>query len=143
MAGKAEAKPGRILVFRLPYEGDLLTSIREAVEQAGVETGVFWIIGAVKKAHISFYNQAGKEYLRREFDRPMEILACTGNVAKLKGETLIHAHLVLGDEEGKAFGGHLEKGTIIFSAEMFLVELEGLTLTREYDEVTGLNLFKL
>ena len=73
----------------------------------------------------------------------MEILACIGNVSKLKGETLIHAHIVLGDSEGRAYGGHLERGTIIFSAEMFLVKLEGLTLNREYDEVTGLNLFKL
>jgi len=143
MFSSLKTSDGKTIVFRLPHNEDLLESIRKAVEEEKVEAGIFWIIGAVKRAEVSFYVQAEKRYLKHCFDKPMEILACIGNVSKLKGETLIHAHIVLGDSEGRAYGGHLERGTIIFSAEMFLVKLEGLTLNREYDEVTGLNLFKL
>jgi len=56
---------------------------------------------------------------------------------------MAHVHLVLGDKEGKTFGGHLDEGTTIFSAEMFLLEVKNIVLEREYDEVTGLNLFKI
>jgi len=137
------AVPGKVYVFRLPYGEDLLAAVKMAAETVKAEAGVFWIIGAVQKGEISFYNQSEKKYVRKSFDQPMEILSCIGNVSKLKGETLIHAHIALGDETGKAYGGHLEKGTIIFAAELFLLKLEGIQLTREYDDTTGLNLFSL
>lgn len=143
MEGFAEASPGRLFAVRLPYDGDLLESIRDFAVRVGVETGVLWVIGAVKKASVSFYNQEEKTYSKHSFDEPLEILSCIGNIAKLKGETFAHAHIVLGDKNGRTYGGHLEKGTTVFSAEMFLLELKGVTLNREYDETTGLNLFKL
>jgi len=143
MEGFAEASPGRFFAVRLPYDGDLLESIRGFAVRVGVEAGVLWVIGAVKKASVSFYNQAEKTYSKHSFEEPLEILSCIGNIAKLKGETFAHAHIVLGDKNGRTYGGHLEKGTIVFSAEMFILELKGVTLNREYDETTGLNLFKL
>ncbi|HID19210.1 TPA: DNA-binding protein [Candidatus Bathyarchaeota archaeon] len=141
MEGFVESSPSRFFAVRLPHDGDLLEAIKGFAVRMGIEAGVLWVIGAVKRATVSFYNQAEKTYSKHSFDEPMEILVCLGNVAKLKGETLIHAHIVLGNGNGKAFGGHLEKGTIIFSAEMFLLELKGVTLNRKYDETTGLNLF--
>ena len=143
MAGCAEAVAGRISVCRLPHGGDLLQSIREAAEKLDVEAAVFWIIGAVKRARVSFYDQERKTYRQMELGGPMEILSCTGNVGKLKGGTVVHAHAVFGEAEGRAYGGHVEKGTEIFSAEMFMVEVKGIRLEREFDETTGLNLFKL
>lgn len=135
--------PGRLFAVRLPYGGDLLNSIKSFAEEAGIESAVLWVIGAVGRAEVSFYDQARKTYVKHSFNQPMEILSCTGNIAKLKGEIFVHTHIVLGDREGRAFGGHLEGGTIIFSAEMFLLELKGVSLSREYDKVTGLNLLKL
>ena len=143
MIAHVKGSPGRLIVGRLPHDGDLLSSIRQLAEENGVKAAVFWVIGAVKRARVTFYSQAEKAYRTAEFNMPLEILSCIGNIGQLKGETAVHAHLVLGDEKGAAYGGHLEKGTIIFSAEIFLLEVEDATLTREYDEVTGLNLFKL
>jgi predicted DNA-binding protein with PD1-like motif len=54
MEGFAEASPGRLFAVRLPYDGDLLESIRDFAVRVGVETGVLWVIGAVKKASVSF-----------------------------------------------------------------------------------------
>jgi len=138
-----ELSAGRILVVKPDFGEDLIESIKAAAERFNVKVGVFWAIGAVKNATISYYDQAEKKYVRLRLDRPLEILSCIGNVSEFKGETLIHAHIVLGDRGGEAYGGHLEKGTEIFSGEIFLVEAKGLTLTRAYDERTGLNLLKI
>jgi predicted DNA-binding protein with PD1-like motif len=126
----------------LAHDADLLTSIREFADREGIGSGMFHLIGAVKKATLSFYDQQVKKYVNISLNRPLEVLSCVGNVGKLDGKTVIHAHVTLSDGEGKAYGGHLSEGTTIFSAELFLIELKGVSLEREYDTVTGLNLFK-
>lgn len=55
---------------------------------------------------------------------------------------MIHAHIVLSDSKGRTFGGHLLPGTVVFAGEVFMLELPGIKLEREYDQETGLNLFK-
>ncbi|MFQ6127189.1 MAG: PPC domain-containing DNA-binding protein [Candidatus Heimdallarchaeota archaeon] len=128
---------------RLNYESDLLDSIRRFADEKDVKFAVFFVLGAVEKARFSFYDQEKKRYLEDEIDEPMEVLSCIGNISKMKGETIVHGHIVLSNREGRSYGGHLRKGTIVFSAELFIMELERTVLEREYDEVTGLNLFKL
>jgi hypothetical protein len=139
----AELSTGRVLVIKPDYGEDLMESVKAVADKFRVETGVFWAIGAAKKAAISYYDQSEKKYVRLQLNKPLEILSCIGNISKFKGETLIHAHITLSDREGEAYGGHLEKGTQIFSGEVFLVETKGLTLNRAYDERTGLNLLKI
>jgi len=139
----AEGTLGRFFVCRLDYESDLLDSIKRFADEKGVKVAVFFLLGAVKKARFSFYDQEEKKYVEDEIDEPMEVLSCIGNIARMKGETIVHGHTVLSNREGKSYGGHLINGTIVFSAELFIMELKGIVLEREYDKVTGLNLFKL
>ncbi|RLG91915.1 MAG: DNA-binding protein [Candidatus Hecatellales archaeon] len=143
MASFLEGSLGRIFVVRLPTDGDLLKTIEGFAGEMGVEAGVLWVIGAVRKAVIKYYNQEEKKYSRISLNKPLEILSCIGNISKLEGKIIAHVHLVLGDKDGKTFGGHLDEGTKIFSAEMILLEVKNVVLERVYDEVTGLNLFNL
>ncbi len=136
------ATQGRILVCRLDYESDLLESIKALAEKNGFVSATFSAIGAVKNATVSFYDQSEKCYLDLTFDKPLEVLTCSGNIGKLKGETLVHAHIALSDIEGRAFGGHLMKGTKVFAIEVVMTELKHVELLREFDPVTGLNLIR-
>ncbi|MEM2122335.1 MAG: DNA-binding protein [Candidatus Bathyarchaeia archaeon] len=131
----------RSIVASLDHGADLLASIRKIVDDNDVKAAVFWIIGAVRRATIGYYDQGERRYVKVSMDEPLEVASCMGNVAQFRGETLIHAHITLADRNGKAFGGHLYEGTIIYAAELYLMELN-LKLEREYDETTGLNLFK-
>ena len=54
----------------------------------------------------------------------------------------VHAHVTLTDGEGKAIGGHLAPGTIVFACEVVIHAFEGPTLERGRDEVTGLPLWQ-
>jgi len=134
------ASQGRILVCRLDYESDLLESIKALAEENGLVSATFSAIGAVKNAIVSFYDQSEKRYRDLTFDKPLEVLTCSGNIGKLKGETLVHAHIMLSDIEGRAFGGHLMKGTKVFAVEVVMTELKDVELMREFDPATGLNL---
>jgi len=51
-----EGALGRIFVVRLPTDGDLLKSIEDFAEKVGVEAGVLWVVGAVRKAVVKYYN---------------------------------------------------------------------------------------
>ena len=44
---------------------------------------------------------------------------------------------------GKAFGGHLAPGTIVFACEFIIQEMEGAPYVRDYDEETGLQLWRM
>ena len=77
------------------------------------------------------------------FESDYEILSCLGNVTQKDKKPLIHAHIVIGDEKGKAFGGHLLPGCVIsVTGETFLVEAQE-TLIRSLDNRFQLSLIKI
>lgn len=134
---------GETFLDRLPHDGDLLVSIKESFEKAGITMGFFVAIGAVKCAKVAFYGQDDHQYHDFSLNEPAEILNCTGNVSELDGETFVHAHITLGLKDGTTKGGHLVEGTKIFACELFAIPLEGEQLKRIFDKVTGLKLWKV
>ena len=130
-------------IVKLLYGGDLLNSIRKAVKKMGIHAASFTAIGAVKKAKVSYYDQTEKKYNELVFEEPMEIVSCIGNITEMKGDTIVHAHLVLSDEKGRAFGGHLLEGTELFACELMINEYKSLKISRKYHKRTGLNLIDI
>lgn len=133
---------GGAVVGRLPRGADLLEALAEVARRHGVRTGWYQFFGAVERARLAFYDQARREYLPVEWDRPLEIAAGVGNVSLLDGEPFVHAHVTLSDREGRALGGHVLPGTVVFAAEYVLWELAGAPpLERHPDPDTGLRLW--
>ena len=52
-----------------------------------------------------------------------------------------HLHMSAGNDKGEVFGGHLNRAVVSATCEMVVDVLDG-TVDRQYDPVTGLNLFK-
>ena len=134
---------GKAFLDRLPHDGDLLVSIKEAFKKSSSKMGFFVAIGAVQYAKMAFYNQEDHKYHEFSVDEPAEILNCTGNVSELDGETFVHAHITLGLKDGTTKGGHLVEGTKIFACELFAIPLDGEQLKRSFDDVTGLKLWNI
>jgi hypothetical protein len=133
----------KTLMGRLSHGVDLLAELERICAQESVFLGRCEAIGAVQKACVSYYDQAQREYRRQTFPRHMEIASLIGNVSLRDGNPALHAHVVLTDEEGRACGGHLEPGTIVFACEFLLTALDGPDFVREYDPQTGLRLWRL
>lgn len=136
-----EYRTGREFAGRLGYGSDLLLSLTDFVQEKGIKAGIIEVIGACKRAKISVYDQEKKVYNNLIFEKPMEIVSCIGNISLLKGQSMLHLHIAISDDEGKVFGGHLIEGTEVFAGEFYIKELLGPTLERKRDEVTGLNLW--
>jgi hypothetical protein len=136
-------KPGRCFIGRFEAGDDLLAKLNEFCQGQNIRLGTFSVIGAVTCARLGYYNQQEKKYTGCvELDKKLEITACLGNISIKESEIFVHAHITLADWEGKAYGGHLMPGTLVFAAEFSVQEMIGPDLIREREEKTGLPLWK-
>ena len=138
----SEFKAGRRFLGSLPHQKDLISAIENVAAEASVKMATFSIIGAVSSVTMGSYDQNQQVYVTETQTGPFEILTCVGNISLKDKKPMAHAHIVLCDEHGKAFGGHLFSETIIFAGEIEMVELTGIPLERTYDPTTGLMLWR-
>ncbi|HSH69089.1 MAG TPA: PPC domain-containing DNA-binding protein [Deferrisomatales bacterium] len=134
-------KAAETLMGRLSRGDDLLEELTALAKGRGVRLGRVAALGAVEHARIGYYDQAAREYRFLELSGELEILALVGNVSLRDGEPMVHAHITLGDDQGRAFGGHLAPGTRVFACEFTLDVFRGEDLVRRHDEPTGLPLW--
>lgn len=133
---------GRQFIGRFAKGSDLLSSLTELCGVEQIRLGVFTVIGAVTRACMGYYDQAGQQYVDCvNLEKKLEITCCTGNISLKDGKPFVHAHITLADLSGQACGGHLMPGTVIFAAEYYIRELCGAELQRRHDPQTGLSLW--
>ena len=90
---------------------------------------------------VGVYNVAEKKYYANTFSGSFEIVSLTGTINTMNGEFYTHLHMSAGNDKGEVFGGHLNRAVVSATCEMVVDVLDG-TVDRQYDPVTGLNLFK-
>lgn len=134
---------GRICFSRVFEDEDLAEAIKKRVEESGIKVGIFILIGSLKKATLGYYKEG--EYKPILLEGPLEVASCMGNIAvDEEGEIMIHAHVVVANENGEAFGGHLMKNSPVgATAELVMIEGLGVNLQRVLDAKTKLKLWKL
>jgi len=133
----------RMFFIKLEPNDDLLDSLTKAVSAHSIQTGFFTMIGALETANVGYYLLDQKKYKTLTMNAPFEIVSCSGNVTLKDGAPMIHAHLIVADQKGHAFGGHLLPGnTISVTGEMFLIEAK-MPLIRKLDDQFNLSLINL
>ncbi|HQN20023.1 MAG TPA: DNA-binding protein [Syntrophobacteraceae bacterium] len=138
-----QAKPGRTFMGKLGKGVDLLDALTAVCSREQVRCGKIEAVGAVQKARIGFYDQQRREYGFLVLEEPLEITVLVGNISLKDGTPMVHAHVTLADETGKAYGGHLVQGTIVFACEFILQAFDEPLLDRGFDEATGLPLWTM
>ena|GEM_PF-188915 len=125
---------GRIVLLNLQRGEKLLESIREQLKEVGIKNAVVLsAIGSLQKA--VFHRVTGMEespvdeYVTVE--KPLELASLQGVV--IDGEP--HFHMVISDLE-QAYTGHLEEDTtVLYLAEISLLEIKGVELERVKNEL--------
>lgn len=135
-------KLGRIFLYRLPYEADLQRSLTEFAIKSRMQMATLFVIGAVKRAAVDFYDQQAKVYRQIQIEENMEILTCMGNVSIKENRPFVHCHATFSNSSGETLGGHLAEGTIVFAGEAHFQEILGQEMVREVDPVTRLALWR-
>jgi len=121
---------------------EVMQKIMEFAKAQKISASQFTAIGAFSKTIVGFFDFSIKDYKKIPFKQQMEVLTLNGDITLFKGEYKIHAHVVLGKEDGSAHGGHLLKATVHPTLEIILNESPAY-LSREMDKESGLALIKI
>jgi predicted DNA-binding protein with PD1-like motif len=104
----------RILIVRMKYQADLLGGLEESVKTNHIRNAVILSgIGSVRGFHIhSVSNRTfpSKDTFIKNPTAPADLVSVNGYVI----DGRVHAHVTLANAD-KAFGGHLEPGTEVFT----------------------------
>ncbi|MFX0203589.1 MAG: PPC domain-containing DNA-binding protein [Candidatus Hodarchaeota archaeon] len=133
---------GKPLLAKLPHGADLIPTLEEFSVSEKIQTAIFSIIGAVSCVTLGHYDQKLQVYVTVKKEEFLEIAHCTGNITLKDGKPTIHMHAILSNQEGRIYAGHIFSKTIIFAGEVYIQQLCGFPLEREYNENTGLFLWK-
>lgn len=136
----AEGSIKRVLFANLEEGQGVLECLERVARREKIEAAAFNLIGTLKNAKLKYFDQTEHVYRTISMDKPLEIISCMGNVSiKENGETVIHAHAALADSKGKAYGGHLDRGSRVGAVvEAMILEFRGMKLKRVLNPKTKL-----
>jgi predicted DNA-binding protein with PD1-like motif len=123
---------------------DFLKTIERVALKHNVKSGQITLIGAVSRAKLGYFDRESGVYKDFLIDRDLEVVSGMGTISRLKDDSVVvHTHLVVSDEEGRCWGGHLMAGCeVSVTIELVIIETEA-QLKRAKDELTGLNLLDI
>ena len=122
----------KYLIVRFIQGEDLLEGLTTIAKKFGIKGGALNVIGAMSHCNLGFFDGKGYTDIQREGD--LEIASCMGNIAqKEDGETMIHAHIVVADQQGNCTGGHLMQGSIVRGTAEAMITVFKKGLNRKKD----------
>lgn len=132
---------GNHFVMRVDPGEEILEKIGELCQREDIRVGSAVGLGASDRAVVGLFDTVNKVYKKKELTGPMEITSLVGNISTKDGETYLHFHVNLCDEEMRIRGGHMNACYVSATAEITVTKLEG-TVERRMDEGIGLNLYR-
>jgi uncharacterized protein len=110
-----------ILVFSTGDE--LTTGLRQFADEHKLSAASFKAVGALSSVRLAWLSWERKRYEPSvSLDEQVELLSLIGDVALLQGKPVVHAHAVIGKQDGTAHGGHLLAAHVRPTCEVVLTE---------------------
>ncbi len=129
------------VIARIDRGEEICEQLKVICEKEGVTLASVSAIGAVGDFTVGVFNPHTKEYKANTFTGDYEIVSLLGNVTELDGKFYSHLHMSAGDEEGKVFGGHLNRAVVSATCEMVIDVIDG-RVDRKFSDEIGLNLLE-
>lgn len=128
---------GQVIVLRLESGEDLFSSLKETAEKHQVCAGlVLSGIGMLENVELGYFMGTDQGYRIHKFAEACELTSLSGNISRQLEGYNIHLHANIARPDGNVSGGHLIKGTVYITNEIFIFET-GIPLFRR-KEPTGL-----
>ena len=134
-------KFGDTYIVRMDRDEEILAQLKIFAEKEQVKLASVTALGAVKDFTIGVFDTSAKAYHSNRFQGVYEIVSLVGTINTKDGDFYCHLHMCAGDQEGHAFGGHLNEAVISATCEMIITLIDG-RVGRRRDEQIGLNLFE-
>ena len=116
-----------------------MEKLSEVAHEQKLKSAWAHIIGGAGAVTLGFYDLETREYKWRQFDEELEITGLQGNLVWLDGAPFWHMHGTFSRADYSVIGGHVKDLVVGLTAEISLVLIDE-SLTRQYDEETGLKL---
>ncbi len=129
------------IVIRVDKGEEIVEILKQVCKENNITLGSVTGIGAVEKATLGLFKTQTKEYKSKEFSGEYELAGLVGNISTKDGETYLHLHATLSDEQCNAYGGHLNLAVVSATSEIVVQIIEG-QVERLFDNEIGLNLYK-
>jgi len=121
----------RIVLLRFKHDTDLLAGLQKMIQQEKIRNAVILSgFGSVRSYHV--HQVDNRDFPPRDvFVKHPAAPADINNMSGLVKDGKVHAHITLADAE-KAFGGHLEPDTRVFTFAVVVLGVldDGLDLTK-------------
>ena len=128
------------IIARIDKGEEILEKIKDIAEKENIKLASVTALGATNNFTVGVYNVDEKKYYSNEFKGSFEIVSLTGTINTMNGNFYTHIHMSAGNDEGKVFGGHLNKAIVSATCETVIDIIDG-KVDRKYDKETGLNIF--
>lgn len=143
MVRSIQTKIKRVIFARMDPGEDVLETIQTVAKEHGVKSGQISLIGAISKVKLGYFHRKAIEYRHFTVEEDLEVVSCMGDISSHEGSLVVHAHMIVADESGKCYGGHLMSGCeVSVTIELVIIETE-INLTRKHDHQSGLNLLNI
>jgi uncharacterized protein len=128
-------KIGRVVIFRFKNDADLLTGMEKMIKQEKIKNAVILSAAGSLKGYqvhqISNREFPSKNVFVKDPTAPCDLISMNGYI--INGR--LHAHMTLATPE-KAFGGHLEQGSTVFTFAIVTVGIleDGIDISKIDDK---------
>ena len=133
---------GDRIEIRFESGDEFMSNLTALAEAHGITFAAFSGIGAVRSAHVAYFNSETKQYDTHEFDEQFELTSLIGNIALRDHKPFVHAHATLARKDLSVIGGHVMRLLTRPTIELWL-RREAPAVRRAPDEESGLALLDL
>ena len=120
---------------------EVIAALQRFASEHITTSAFFYGLGAFREATIAWWNPETLQYEDIAANEQVEVLSITGNLTRVRDGIKVHAHTVLGKRHGATIGGHLKRGVVHPTLELFLT-VTYQPIHRERDPTTGLDLIR-
>jgi predicted DNA-binding protein with PD1-like motif len=134
-----DAGPGTVHCLVLDPGEEIVGSLLGFARQRGIRAAQVQGIGAAHDVSLGYFDPRQRAYEEILLPEQVEILALGGNLSLHEGDPRAHLHVVVGLADGSTRGGHLNRGVVRPTLELFVTAF-GRMLRRALDDASGLPL---
>ena len=143
MRSRQVAEYPKTFVVILDTGDEILSSLKSIAQTEKLAGSSFKAIGALSDVELGWFNWEARKYQTAvKLHEQVELLSLIGDIALKDGEPQVHAHLVIGRQDGSAHGGHLLSATVRPTCELVITESPE-HLQKEIDPESGIALIRL
>lgn len=135
-------KNGDGWILRLDRGEELMSTLGDWMRETAIPGGKVEGIGALRDCELGYFDVASSGYRNVLFPESMEVVSLVANLGWADDQPVVHAHAVLAGPDLVARGGHLWKGTVSVTVELYVTP-SAAPVRRVLDPEVGLKLMDL